>query len=146
MGYRRGAGRGEGKRAVNDLFPVLQEQGVRCRSVDDVDRSLAKAAREWMRRRSEAPSDAGVDARGCLVVVSEDGDFAPLLREARAQRILAVSVTPHSATQTRKLVAAADLVATLDVAEQRYVPAAQTDAGRRLLSALEDRLGRKPAA
>jgi hypothetical protein len=73
---------------------------------------MLKAAQSWMKRLSQAEAMVDGDARGCLVVVSEDSDFGELLNMARARNILAVSVTPTNAEQTRKLAMASDLVLT----------------------------------
>ena len=145
VGFRSGPRAGR-----NDLFTVLREQGVRCKPADNVDSALIRAARVWMAALPlPVESDAGLETRGCLMVVSEDADFAPLLREARQQHVLAVSVTPDSLQQTSRLAAAADIVllqgdedegfdepvygSSIDASvPSSYVLEAQTDPGRRL--------------
>lgn len=144
VGVRTGARAGR-----NDLFEVLREQGVQCKPEDDVDSALLRAAREWMAALpSPAESGAGRETRGCLMVVSEDADFAPLLLEARKQHVLAVSVTPKSLRQTAKLASAADVLLLRGDADEVDIPlygssmtasapstyllSAQTDRGRLL--------------
>lgn len=129
---------------MNDLFRVLREQRITCSSVKDVDSALLKAARSWMDRLGQAQVMVDEDARGCLVVVSEDSDFRELLNEARAKNILAVSATPTNAEQTRKLVMASDLVltraeATVDIGDEfgTLVGKANTYKGVELLMAMD---------
>ena len=165
----------------NDLFKVLREEGVACKGADDVDVALVQAAHEWM--ASLPPAPPGGDAcseeeqvqvqeqeqeqvpRGCLIVVSQDADFAPLLSAARKRNVVAISAAVGRTSlpaqrQTRALEAASDLVIVqeyadgddeIDLFERRgrefmgeYQTSAQTDAGRRLLRELESPL--KPTA
>jgi hypothetical protein len=46
---------------------------------------------------------------GCIIIVSEDSDFAEVLEHARRKKFLAVTATPN-ASQTKKLVKASDIV------------------------------------
>jgi hypothetical protein len=84
------------------------------------------------------------EARACLVVVSEDSDFATLLNDARSKNILAVSATPTNVKQTDKLVTASDLVlrragATVNVGDEfgTLVGEANTYKGVELLMAMD---------
>ena len=108
-----------GRGRQNDLFQVLREQGVHCRHADNVDKALERVAIQWIRglppasQRASSIATAVAETRACLVVVSEDADFAPLLSTAKKVQILAVSATLKSTRQTRKLCVAADLVLSL---------------------------------
>lgn len=103
----------------NDLFTVLREEGISCSHADDVDTALARAAMQWIRRvPCSSPSAADGAARGCIVVVSEDADFVPLLAAARERRVLAVSATLRSEQQTIKLCQASDLVLVLSPTDE----------------------------
>ena len=95
----------------NDLFTVLREEGVSCSHADDVDAALARAAKQWISELPNITPRAAGDARGCIVVVSEDADFVPLLLAARDRHhMLTVSATLRSAQQTKGLCQASDLV------------------------------------
>ena len=151
VGLRAGPRRGR-----NDLFRVLREQGVACKAADDVDAALIRAAHLWI---AGLPSVEVEQSRGCLVVVSQDSDFAPLLRKARDKGIIAVSAKPGQTSsprqqQTSALAAASDIVllqgdveleeeADIDLFDRKareyrgdYQLFAQTETGRRLLCEL----------
>jgi hypothetical protein len=69
----------------NDLFQILKEEGVSCVECKDVDYTLVKQAKSWLKK---------VGARNplVLVVVSKDSDFRPLLKAARKPKFGRVSV------------------------------------------------------
>merc|ERR1712238_597209 len=84
-------------RQRNDLFQVLREVGVRVKAEDDVDAALIKAAKQWMRQvvRGDTSISLGGDVgrlhnRGVMLVYSKDGDFAPLLEQARTRGFITV--------------------------------------------------------
>jgi len=129
------------------LFPVLRLEGVTCDLVDDVDKSIMKSARAWMKKLP--PSVSPEVPRGCLVVVSQDSDFQLILKAAQEQGIVAVSAAPQSEWQTRKLCESADVVLHADALhlpdmqppKALSVPVTEstratalTEAGRELLS------------
>jgi len=95
----------------NDAFQILREQGVKCTTAEDVDTALIRDVTSWMSKCTGQgdydTSVEGIDAQGCVVVVSEDGDFADLLRR---KDFITVAATSNSTTQTKKLVEVCDLV------------------------------------
>lgn len=102
---------GPPKPITNDLFRLLKVFGAKCHSVSDVDTTLKKEARGWMKALNKSNDVETHGLHGALVVVSEDGDFADLLLEARKKNLLAVSIAQYGTTQqTNKLRSAADIV------------------------------------
>lgn len=123
----------------NELFLVLAEQGVRCYSAQDVDKTLSRHAMRWMDRvakqqrqqqqRQQEQShdshsmedcttiDSATNATattptkvGFLIVASEDADFVPLLQRAGSKKFWAISATPQCVEQTRKLGNVSDMI------------------------------------
>lgn len=87
----------------NDLFRILKEEGVRCRSCHDVDKELIKEAKRWIDKNSQS-------SKGVLVVASQDSDFVPLLEVAQHRPgWCAVTAAPKIYSQTEALLMASDI-------------------------------------
>lgn len=102
-------------RKQNDLFRLLKQRGVNCRAVSDVDDAIYETARKWIKGFQPNKKSPGT-LKGCLIVVSADGDFADILKEAWSRDFLTVSIgKPNDDSMqghTLKLRRAADLVLT----------------------------------
>ena len=108
----------------------------KCVLAEDVDGALMDSALQWLRKLPARPPGRPDKYRGAakalpnpgqtepqgrrtpdmlraiLVLVSADGDFAPLLCEARAAGVVTVSITTRGEKQTALLAEHADLVLT----------------------------------
>jgi hypothetical protein len=139
-------------RKRNDLLQILKEEGIQCHVVNDVDSVLIKKAKQWMKaitiklqrekdiniRDSDWLEDGPVAA---LLVVTEDSDFVPLLKAAKSINFCAVSASPITTQQTRRLVLESDLVLVRESEDsERIVPRANTFIGSQLLLNLDSSL------
>jgi hypothetical protein len=89
-------------------------------------------------RDSDLLEDGPVAA---LLVVTEDSDFVPLLKAAKSINFCAISASPITTQQTRRLVLESDLVLVCESEDsERIVPRANTFIGSQLLLNLDSSL------
>jgi hypothetical protein len=112
---------GLGRGPKNDWFRILKEERVERLTSANVDATLMKTARTWVKKSLQKFN------RVIVVVVSEDSDFADLFNEFAAKnypshkKVVTVTATWLNTTQTPKLVNASDMVVTLNTDHEHSI-------------------------